>query len=393
MSSKYMWAAYPNTPPARLSPIKDAAPQLLDTSIAAYLIRVFRLDVLPNIRRIILQQGAIKSGEMKRENFEWSLWDLDRVYEGLYQFMEMMVVFAEDDGAKTIMLEGVKEAVAGMKFKGDVDINAPTDSSNPTNSKPTDKGSKQKQEKEEQEQEQEYETGGLVSELVCFLVEMDRIIPRYLQTKPNQPQTQAQTQTAAHYPNPPPSSAPSTSTSNPPPPPLSTSSTTTTTTPHLIERPYDPPPSLSSSTSTSSHAHTITTHSTPPTPPPRSPSPGASSTSSLDPDSTLTDPEDFTWPHMKKFCVLLLSNLSWKNNDVKDLVRERGGLAAVLNQTMVDDDNPYIREYAILCIRNLLEGNMRNQKVVGGLEKAKKAAEQESAEGMGAGAGATKGEK
>ena len=78
---------------------------------------------------------------------------------------------------------------------------------------------------------------------------------------------------------------------------------------------------------------------------------------------------------MKKFCVLLLTNLSWKNNDVKDLVREKGGLAAVLNQCMVDDDNPYIREYAILCVRNLLEGNARNQKVVSSLERSAKAKE------------------
>lgn len=67
-----------------------------------------------------------------------------------------------------------------------------------------------------------------------------------------------------------------------------------------------------------------------------------------------------------------MTNLSWKNNDVKDLVRERGGLAAVLNQCMVDDDNPFIREYAILCVRNLLEGNARNQKVVSSLERTAK---------------------
>lgn len=71
--------------------------------------------------------------------------------------------------------------------------------------------------------------------------------------------------------------------------------------------------------------------------------------------------------------MLLLTNLSWKNNDVKDLVRERGGLAAVLNQCMVDDDNPFIKEYATLCVRNLLEGNARNQKVVSSLERSTKA--------------------
>ncbi|KAF8475816.1 spinocerebellar ataxia type 10 protein domain-containing protein [Kalaharituber pfeilii] len=255
-------------------------PAILDTSIAAYLIHVFRKDVLPNIRRIILQQGAIKNGELKRENFEWSLWDLDRVYEGLYQFMEMLVVFAEDEEAKKIMLADVQ----------------------------TDK------------------EGGLVGELVGFLVEMDRIIPRYLSTKP-QPQP-AQ---------------------NPPPPPENTKPGV-----GIVERPYDTFPD-------SDHHHQD------------------DDTTSLseiydaegdeeEGDATLTEPEEFTWPHMKKFAVLLLSNLAWKNNDVKDLVREKGGLHAVLNQCMIDDDNPYIREYAILCIRNLLEGNLKNQKEIGELE-------------------------
>ena len=363
MSSKYMFPPSPTPTPAAISSGKSkasptgstdtntntatqsheitTAPSLLDTSIAAYLIHVFRTDVLPNIRSIILQQGAIKSGEMKRENFEWSLWDLDRVYEGLNQFMEMMVVFSEDEGSKRIMLEGVKEAVANMIFKDDSAIAKATDSATTKSSFI------------ESLEQEDQETGGLVGELVGLLVEMDRIIPRYLQTKPNQPQTQAQTQAAAHYPHPPPSISDTTASTNKPTQPAPTP--TISTPQNLVERPYDQHPRDSPL----------------PSSPARSPSPSASSTSSLDPDSTLTDPEDFTWPHIKKFCVLLLTNLSWKNNDVKDLVRERGGLAAVLNQCMVDDDNPHINEYAILCVRSLLEGNARNQKVVSSLESAK----------------------
>ncbi|KAF8422649.1 hypothetical protein EV426DRAFT_161305 [Tirmania nivea] len=356
MSSRYMFPTSPAPTPTTISSEKSkasptditdtatqphgitTAPSLLDTSIAAYLIRVFRIDVLPNIRSIILQQGAIKSGEMKRENFEWSLWDLDRVYEGLYQFMEMMVVFAEDEEGKKIMLEGVKEAVANMKLKDD-----PMDSAATTFSFI------------ESPESEVQETGGLVGELVGLLVEMNRIIPRYLQTKPNQPQTQEQTQAALHYPHPPPSSSDTTASTNKSTQPVPTPIISTPQ--NLVERPYDQHPR----------------NSPPPSSPPRSPSPSASSTSSLDPDSTLTDPEEFTWPHIKKFCVLLLTNLSWKNNDVKDLVRERGGLTAVLNQCIVDDDNPFIREYAILCVRNLLEGNVRNQKVVSNLERSAKA--------------------
>ncbi|RPB25869.1 hypothetical protein L211DRAFT_835950 [Terfezia boudieri ATCC MYA-4762] len=370
ISSKYMFPSSPTTTPATISSEKSkasstnntdtntltatqphgmtTAPSLLDTSISAYFIHIFRTDVLPNMRSIILQQGAIKSGEMKRENFEWSLWDLDRVYEGLYQFMEMMVVFAEDEESKEIMLKGVKEAVENMKFKDDSTIAKASDSATAKSSLI------------ESPEQEDQESSSLVGELVALLVEMDRIIPRYLQTKPNQAQTQAQTQVqtqtqaAVHCPHSPPSSSDATVSANKPTQPASTS--TITTPQNLVERPYDQHPG----------------NCPPPSSPTRSPSPSASSTSSLDPDSTLTDPEEFTWPHIKKFCVLLLTNLSWKNNDVKDLVRERGGLAAVLNQCMVDDDNPFIREYAILCVRNLLEGNARNQKVVSSLERTAK---------------------
>ena len=59
--------------------------------------------------------------------------------------------------------------------------------------------------------------GGLLGELIRLLVDMDRIIPRYLQTKPAQPQTHADTQAAVHYPN---------------PPPVPSSDSVTTTTPH-----------------------------------------------------------------------------------------------------------------------------------------------------------------
>ena len=54
----------------------------------------------------------------------------------------------------------------------------------------------------------------------------------------------------------------------------------------------------------------------------------------------------------------------------------------LLNQCIVDDDNPYIREYAILCIRNLLEGNARNQSVVGGIEKKVKEKEDGKLDGV-----------
>lgn len=95
----------------------------------------------------------------------------------------------------------------------------------------------------------------------------------------------------------------------------------------------------------------------------------ASDASDLDPDRELVEPDEFSWPNIKRFMVILLSSLCWNNRAVQDVVREHGGVHAVLNQCKIDDDNPYIREHAILCVRALLHGNIENQKVVEELEK------------------------
>ncbi|CAG8712827.1 11552_t:CDS:2, partial [Scutellospora calospora] len=49
-------------------------------------------------------------------------------------------------------------------------------------------------------------------------------------------------------------------------------------------------------------------------------------------------------------------------------VRKLGGIPLVLNQCNIDDNNPYIREYAIFALRNLLINNSENQKLVKELE-------------------------
>lgn len=85
-------------------------------------------------------------------------------------------------------------------------------------------------------------------------------------------------------------------------------------------------------------------------------------------DTVAGEPEEFTWPHIKRFIVILLSNLAWRNKKVKNTIREAGGLQLILNHCKIDDDNPYIREHAILCVRNLLDENKENQEIIRQLE-------------------------
>ncbi|KAK9910649.1 hypothetical protein M0R45_034603 [Rubus argutus] len=53
---------------------------------------------------------------------------------------------------------------------------------------------------------------------------------------------------------------------------------------------------------------------------------------------------------------------------VQDEIRRKDGLLLLLQQCVTDEDNPYLREWGIWCVRNLLEGNQENQQAVAELE-------------------------
>eukprot|EP00026_Physarum_polycephalum_P016571 Phypoly_transcript_17506.p1 GENE.Phypoly_transcript_17506~~Phypoly_transcript_17506.p1 ORF type:complete len:117 (-),score=28.70 Phypoly_transcript_17506:265-615(-) len=67
----------------------------------------------------------------------------------------------------------------------------------------------------------------------------------------------------------------------------------------------------------------------------------------------------------------LIANLTYNNKGNQDEVRELGGVELVLNHCNIDDTNPFIREWAIYAIKNLLEGNPENQEIVRGLKAEK----------------------
>ncbi|KFK30607.1 hypothetical protein AALP_AA6G003700 [Arabis alpina] len=66
--------------------------------------------------------------------------------------------------------------------------------------------------------------------------------------------------------------------------------------------------------------------------------------------------------------VSVIGNCAYRRRKVQDEIRERDGLFLMLQQCVTDDDNPFLREWGLWCVRNLLEGNQENQEVVAELE-------------------------
>ena len=66
--------------------------------------------------------------------------------------------------------------------------------------------------------------------------------------------------------------------------------------------------------------------------------------------------------------VAVIGNCAYQRKHVQDEIRHRNGIFLLLQQCVTDEDNPFLREWAIWSMRNLLEGNAENQRVVAELE-------------------------
>jgi hypothetical protein len=71
---------------------------------------------------------------------------------------------------------------------------------------------------------------------------------------------------------------------------------------------------------------------------------------------------------LKSDVVKIVSNLSKNHAQFQDQFRMSGALPLVLNNCVIDDMNPFLRETCMFCIRNLLTGNLENQKFIASLK-------------------------
>ncbi|KAL7003040.1 hypothetical protein U1Q18_004198 [Sarracenia purpurea var. burkii] len=66
--------------------------------------------------------------------------------------------------------------------------------------------------------------------------------------------------------------------------------------------------------------------------------------------------------------VGVIGNCAYRRKHVQDEIRRQNGILLLLQQCVIDEDNPFLREWGIWSVRNLLEGNAENQQVVAELE-------------------------
>ncbi|KAF5743110.1 maternal effect embryo arrest 50 protein [Tripterygium wilfordii] len=66
--------------------------------------------------------------------------------------------------------------------------------------------------------------------------------------------------------------------------------------------------------------------------------------------------------------VAVIGNCAYGRRHVQDEIREKSAMLLMLQQCVANEENPFLREWGIWSVRNLLEGNDENKRVVAELE-------------------------
>lgn len=82
--------------------------------------------------------------------------------------------------------------------------------------------------------------------------------------------------------------------------------------------------------------------------------------------SSVAGPNGFSY--LKRDLVRLVGVLCHRDKTFQDRIRICRGIPVIMNMCVVDERNPYLREHAILTLRNLLDGNMENQYEVNSIQ-------------------------
>ncbi|CAG5124595.1 unnamed protein product [Candidula unifasciata] len=70
---------------------------------------------------------------------------------------------------------------------------------------------------------------------------------------------------------------------------------------------------------------------------------------------------------LKKDLIRLITNMVYKHKGNQDLVRTLEGIPLLLDLTRIDCHNPFITQWVVLAIRNLVENNRENRDVLSGM--------------------------
>ncbi|XP_039625328.1 ataxin-10 isoform X4 [Polypterus senegalus] len=66
----------------------------------------------------------------------------------------------------------------------------------------------------------------------------------------------------------------------------------------------------------------------------------------------------------KAYLIRLIGNLCYKNPENQNKVRELDGIPLILDNCCIDGNNPFINQWAIFTIRNVLEDSQENQEII-----------------------------
>ncbi|KAL1960304.1 hypothetical protein VTO42DRAFT_8264 [Malbranchea cinnamomea] len=77
----------------------------VDVLTVRYIFTIFRSNIIPETCALIYLQGQIRAGHALPEDFPLNLWDMERVYEGVYQFLEFFAVLTENVEWKNLLVQ------------------------------------------------------------------------------------------------------------------------------------------------------------------------------------------------------------------------------------------------------------------------------------------------
>ena len=86
-------------------PRTPASLSRVDILTVRYIFTIFRGNIIPETCALIYLQGQIRAQRALPEDFPLNLWDMERVYEGVYQFLEFFAVLTENNDWKNILVK------------------------------------------------------------------------------------------------------------------------------------------------------------------------------------------------------------------------------------------------------------------------------------------------
>lgn len=72
--------------------------------------------------------------------------------------------------------------------------------------------------------------------------------------------------------------------------------------------------------------------------------------------------------HFRGDLLRLIANVTCDNPQAQTEFGEQGVLLAILEETRIHEDNPCVREWAIVCLRYLTDKHPRNQQIIADLQ-------------------------